>query len=169
MSLIRQALILAALVAVGIACDGSTGPRPEPRAETSVVVQDDTLIATVTQYESLEWVRFTIPVAIHNGGPAAVQRFRCAYGIEAETGDAWQGVYSPLCSLELVPPEVIAPGQTRQLDMLIHATLAGPGAPKWRDEGIDGTYRVAMLLTPVGAEGAVPMATSNPFVLVVEP
>ena len=167
MPLLRQPFVLAALILVGVACDGSTGPRLEPRAETSVIVQQDTLVATVTQYESLEWVQFTIPVTIHNEGPAAVQRFQCGYGIEADAGDAWRRVYSPLCSLELVPPEVIAPGQTRQLGILIHATLAGPGAPEWKDEGIDGSYRVAIGLLPVGAEGIIPLVTSNPFALVV--
>ena len=169
MSLLRQTLILVALISVGFACDGSTGPRPEPRAETSVLVRDDTLVATMMSNERMTWMEFTIPITIHNEGPAAVRLFSCGSGIEAETADSWQRIYTPICALELVVPEEIAPGQTREFDMPVHAGLAGPAAPRWEAGSIDGNYRVAIALLPVGAEGVIPLVTSNPFALVVEP
>jgi hypothetical protein len=145
-----------------VAC--ADGTAPELRA--TVVVQSSTVIATVSAAGSIDWMRFTLPVAIYNGSRRLIRFEYCASAVEKAAGSGWRAVWTPICSLSADSPAEIQPGETRELSLDITAAVDGPGGPRWDSDEINGTYRFRAGLVPDGYSGVIPGTGSNTFVLV---
>jgi hypothetical protein len=157
----RQSLFTAAFVVTALACSHVTEPN-----EATVVVQRDTLVASVVSAEALEWMQFIAPVAIHNTTSTPLTFDLCSFSIETQRNGEWQPVWSPYCLLTGGPPAPIQPGETREISLTIAAALKAPGGPVWANATVNGTYRFTAALLPPGFVGAAPKVGSNAFTLV---
>ena len=159
--LVSLAVPLAAVL-TGTACSRATAPQPE----AVVSVAPDTLAATLTQWESVTWLRFTVPVAVHNAGATPLRLGDCSVAIEHEAAGGWELAWSPACPASAgEPPSDIAPGETRQFQVEVSAATAGPASPKWEAPGVAGVYRATVAVYRPGARGRIPMVASNAFAL----
>jgi hypothetical protein len=162
MSTQRPALLAAAIVLLGAACRESTAPLNE---RASVVVQRDTLTSTTVTGGTMQWIHFTVPVAIHNTTQVPQTFDYCASSIETQVGGTWTRVWSPYCLMNFVPLVPILPGETRSVNVVVDAAIAGPGGPPWEGASVNGTYRYAAWITPVEVVGTVSWTASNAFIL----
>jgi hypothetical protein len=130
-----------------------------------VTVQRDTIIAERMPAGSVQWMRFTVPVSIHNTDVAPVTLAYCGNGIETPENSGWRSVWSPFCLLESTSQITIAPGDTRQIDFDVTAAVAGPGGPEWRNATVEGTYRITIGMIADNSGGRAPVVASNTFVV----
>jgi hypothetical protein len=159
---IRQRLLdTVALVAVA-GCQTIIEPAPQP---ASVAVQRDTLVATLSSAGGVEWMHFTIPVAIYNSSVQTLSFNYCASSIDAPVGGGWTTVWSPICALSTTATTDILPGQTRQLTLAIDAAISGPGGPAWQSANVNGVYRLAVGFNPASMSVTMPKISSNTFTL----
>jgi len=145
-----------------VACADATAPA----ARATVVVQTDTVAATVSTAGTVNWMGFALPIAIHNAGRRPILFEHCASAVEARAGSQWHAVWTPICALPATSLTEIQPGETRELVLSITAAVEGPGGPRWESAEITGTYRFKAGLFLEGRGRALPDARSNAFVLV---
>lgn len=161
---------LVRLLLLGIIVTACTDASAPTTARAAVEVEGSALDVTVGSTQGtervVEWMRVTLPVAIHNTGAAVLHYDVCALGIEAQAGDDWEPVWYPICNLDMRLPEIILPGETLRFSMEVWAALDGPAGPRWRRDEVEGTYRLlAHLATP--AAGSMLTVGSNAFTLSV--
>ena len=146
------------------ACGDATAPR-DPRA--TVVVRSETVDVIRSVGDGVSWMRFTLPIVIHNDGEHPLRFEYCASAVEQPAADGWRAVWTPICSLPAGPPGEIQPGESRELDLTVIAAVQRPGAPLWESAEIAGTYRFAAGLIPTNLRrGLIPHVGSNAFVLI---
>jgi hypothetical protein len=144
-----------------VACADATAPEHR----VTVVVQSETVTPALSTAGSVNWMRFTLPLAIHNGSPRPIRFDHCTSAVDAPTGGEWRVVWTPICPLSASSPGDIQPGETREVTVTIIAAVDGPGAPRWDNDQIDGTYRFRMGLIRNELRKVIPVA-SNTFMLI---
>jgi hypothetical protein len=158
----HQSLFTVVFAVFAVACSHVTEPS-EPQA--TVVVQRDTLVASVVSAGAVDWMQFTIPLAIHNTTSAPLTFDICFSSIDTQRSGDWQSVWSPYCALTTGSNAPIQPGETREVSVSIVASIQGPGGPPWGSATVNGTYRFTAGLLPSGFVGAIPRIGSNAFTL----
>lgn len=158
----HQSLFTVVFAVFAVACSHVTEPS-EPQA--TVVVQRDTLVASVVSAGGVDWMQFIAPVAIHNTTSTPLTFDFCSFSIETQRNGEWQPVWSPYCLLTGGAIAPIQPGETREVSLTIGAAIRGPGGPVWENTSVNGTYRFTAALLPSGFVGAAPRIGSNAFTL----
>jgi hypothetical protein len=132
-----------------------------------MVVQRDTVRATRSAGSFNSRFDLTLPVAIHNAGSRPVALPECTEAIEAPAGSEWRTVWSPvICRLSARPLPMLRPGETLEVNLSFAIEMQGTTSSSWRNDTLDGTYRVSLGIMPDGQSGVMPRVGSNAFVLV---
>lgn len=164
MSLGRRSITFVALAAGLAACSDSTGPIM-PRA--TVTVPAPSLAATTVTGGAVTWIRFTVPVHIENTGMSTLQYSPCGGRVDVRSGDTWTAAWTPNCSATEWIPLEIAPGESRDVDVMVDAAISGPGGPPWLAPTAAVEYRFVALLASSTTNGRIPEFASNSFTLVI--
>jgi hypothetical protein len=132
----------------------------------ATVVVPETLSTRQAPTATTQWIDVNIPVSIHNTSSVPLTFIHCGSVLEAESGNSWATVWSPICALAADTPSPILPGETRVVEMSIIATISGNGGLSWGDGTLTGRYRLSAALLPDRYSGTIPRITSNTFTLV---
>ena len=159
----HSAITAVVLAALASGCSDVTDPLA---VGATVVVQRDTLVATVTTAAAVQWMHFSLPIAIHNTSDVALSFDYCFSSIDTRIAGEWSKVWSPYCLLAAGSATDIRPGETLQIVLSIDAAIDGPGGPQWGSRPVDGTYRFTAGFIPVGVGGRFLTVGSNAFTLI---
>jgi hypothetical protein len=164
--MIRNLVRLLLLGIIVTACTDASAPTT---ARAAVEVEASTLDVTLGTTQGtggvIEWMRVTVPVAIHNTGTAVLHHWSCLVRIETRAGDGWEPVWDPICLLIATPPERILPAETLRFSMEVWAALDGPAGPDWKRDEVEGTYRLIAHLGTPATRGSMLTVESNAFTL----
>ncbi|MCC6316587.1 MAG: hypothetical protein IT361_02760 [Gemmatimonadaceae bacterium] len=106
-----------------------------------------------------------VPAVLANSLEEPISFSYCAIVLERETGERWEQVWAPICSLGTDTNVRVEPG--RQLQFVVTASTAtAPDPTRWGPATVDGTYRVrAFVARPGGSPPLLPWyrTVSQPF------
>jgi hypothetical protein len=133
----KRSILMALAVVCGLGCSEPT----RPGAHVRVSVASDSIVGTIVHAGDVDWLHFSLTVAIENRGGAPVEYTVCLSSIEGYDGAGWSTVWSPACFVLAASDGQVAPGETRQFELDVTAAIAGPGGPTWNSPQVAGMYR----------------------------
>ena len=151
----------------GSGCSDATSPIE--RLAATMVVERDTLVASVRSEGPITWMEFTVPLTISNDGPTRVSFSTCDAAIAMLADHGYLIVWEAGCSFTFDGFTTIEPGETRSIAVPVVASLEGPLGPEWRGRSLEGDYRFWGRLLPPVSSGRVAPVISNEFTLIVAP
>jgi hypothetical protein len=136
--LVRKCSAALPLVALA-ACESSTAPRPLPGG---VEIRTTSSVVKVERTDGMR--RATITATVENGSNRTVYYTYCGEGIAVRSGSDWNSVWRPVCAAIAVPPEPIAPGETKVVTIRVDESHHQPGLVVLLDPAL--TFRLEFLL-----------------------
>jgi hypothetical protein len=151
-----EAFVVSVLIGLA-ATTGCGDPTAAMSKPVTVTVASDTVVALETVYGEVTLLRFTIPVAIHNGWTVPVSIDFCASSVDEPSGTKWRTVWAPVCAAEGSNPWIVEPGATGTFPWQVAAAVRGPAGPAWNSATVSGPHRFNLSIAAVGRR------TSNTF------
>ena len=130
---------IVAPVALLAACSDPSGPRSLPGG---VEIRTSSAVVPIQLVGGMR--RATITVQVKNESGRIIFYSYCGEGISVRENGSWNSVWRPVCASILVPPEPIAPGQTRTISLFVDEGDHRPGLVTVFDP--EKTYRIDITL-----------------------
>jgi hypothetical protein len=155
-------LLLAATLGT-VACASPS----EPTSAATVEVTQSQIPATLVVDGVYKFIRFTLPLAIHNISARNFTYGSCYVRVEARVEGRWRSAWVPVCGFS--SREVVQPGETRVLNFALFGFREGTGDPEW-SAPLDAPLRVVVCEIPADErQNPSACASSNTFRLLPTP
>ena len=139
---VRRFFSLVAVPFLLSGCSDPTGPQAAPRG---LEIRPTAAVFPITTVEGKR--RVTMQAVVDNDSERTVYYSYCSETVWKRVGSEWEHVWSPVCASILVPPEPIAPGESKQLtlDFIEHPEISSIGFP-FQDPGAEYRLEVTLLV-----------------------
>jgi hypothetical protein len=124
--LVRKLFPLAAVPFILSACSDPTGPQKAP---DGLEIRPTANVFPITVVEGRR--RVTMTAVVENDSDRTVFYSYCSETVEKRQGNEWKDVFHPVCASIAVPPEPIAPGESKEvvLHFIEHPDIPSIGFP----------------------------------------
>ena len=136
-------------------CGDPSGPRSLPGG---VEIRTSSTVVPIDVVGGMR--RATIAAQVKNESNRIIFYGYCGEGISVQENGSWSSVWRPVCASILVPPEPIAPGQTRTITLFVDEGDHRPGLVTLFDP--DKTYRIDITLLAARAPYADKLVVIDP-------
>ena len=139
---VRRFFPLVAVPFVLSACSDPTGPLAAPRG---LEIRPTNAVFPITTVEGRR--RVTMRALVENDSERTVYYSYCTETVSKRVGSGWEHAWSPVCAAVLVPPEPIAPGESKELTLnfIEHPEISSIGFP-FQDPGAEYRLEVTLLV-----------------------
>ena len=124
--LVRKLFPLFAAPLALAACSDPTGPAPAPRG---LEIRPTASVFPITTEEGRR--RVTLRAMVDNDSDRTVYYSYCSETVARREAGKWKQVFHPVCASIAIPPEPIAPGESKEvvLNFIEHPDIPSIGFP----------------------------------------